>query len=128
MWHFKVDRNHNIGGSEIDTFHSSHKRKQEHYKRVLFHSLFSSHPFIDHGKAMEESITPQPIVVKKPEILDPSIECCICFDSIEYVQENARVFICGHGDFHDKCIQNWTSINSSCPVCRCKEKDDRTNK
>lgn len=48
-------------------------------------------------------------------------ECMICLDEIsEYdseIQKFPVILECGH-IFHRRCIQQWKSINHTCPLCR----------
>jgi len=49
------------------------------------------------------------MIFKKPEI--PQY-CCICFEN-----EICKKLICGH-IIGEKCIEEWTEISNSCPLCR----------
>ena len=42
--------------------------------------------------------------------------CAICLESKHWYQE-IRKLKCNH-KFHLRCIQNWSSINKTCPICR----------
>lgn len=61
--------------------------------------------------------------VHKPQDIDESRMCPICFDLI---LENRRTISCGH-DFHLDCITKWfrISVSTICPVCR--KIEDRVN-
>lgn len=42
--------------------------------------------------------------------------CCICFDDL--TPKTTFYNICGHKNFHIKCIQEWIKNNKTCPICR----------
>lgn len=44
--------------------------------------------------------------------------CCICFEN-----EICKKLICGH-IIGKKCIEEWTEISNSCPLCRKKLIDE----
>jgi len=42
-------------------------------------------------------------------------ECCICLD--KNIEKEWKILQCAH-KFHSECIDNWTNINNTCPICR----------
>jgi hypothetical protein len=42
-------------------------------------------------------------------------ECVICLDDLK--DKDTTVLHCGH-EFHSECIESWTSIQITCPMCR----------
>lgn len=46
--------------------------------------------------------------------ISPSLKCPICLDDM---RDRAVVIPCCH-DFDYRCINEWTGVNSNCPVCR----------
>ena len=53
---------------------------------------------------------------------DPTCSICLSvmieFDDLENGrQQTIKTLSCGHG-FHRQCIDTWTELNNSCPICR----------
>ena len=48
-----------------------------------------------------------------------SITCSICFENVDFSNEEISVLNCGHL-YHKTCVQPWLSTNPSCPECRAK--------
>lgn len=41
--------------------------------------------------------------------------CSICYDNTD--NDKVILTLCMH-KFHDQCLNTWTSINNTCPICR----------
>ena len=46
-----------------------------------------------------------------------SVTCAICQEDINFCAEEISVLNCGHL-YHNGCLQQWLSTNSTCPECR----------
>ena len=46
-----------------------------------------------------------------------SVTCVICQEDINFCTEEISVLNCGHL-YHNGCLQQWLSTNSTCPECR----------
>ena len=46
-----------------------------------------------------------------------SVTCAICHEDIDFCAEEVSVLNCGHL-YHNGCLQQWLSTNSTCPECR----------
>ena len=46
-----------------------------------------------------------------------SVTCAICHEDINFCTEEISVLNCGHL-YHNGCLQQWLSTNSTCPECR----------
>ena len=46
-----------------------------------------------------------------------SVTCAICQEDINFCAEEISVLNCGHL-YHNRCLQQWLSTNSTCPECR----------
>ncbi|PON40671.1 43kDa postsynaptic protein [Parasponia andersonii] len=53
----------------------------------------------------------------KTKLAGAEAECAICLSEFEEGQGIRLMARCNHG-FHDHCIHQWLSSNSSCPTCR----------
>jgi hypothetical protein len=54
---------------------------------------------------------------RKYEPREEKDDCSICCTELEE-DDNVKDFKCKH-EFHAKCISDWLSINSTCPLCKC---------
>ena len=51
----------------------------------------------------------------KPLLSNEDEECVICLDELSLF--DVKTLDCGH-TFHQKCINSWTDIQVTCPICR----------
>jgi len=56
------------------------------------------------------------VAVGEGKLLGGHDTCPICLGEYE-VGEKGNVLPCKHG-FHEQCIQEWTTKNPTCPICR----------
>lgn len=47
------------------------------------------------------------------------MECSICYEPIQNTRQSLTSLAICHHTFHTICIQTWSSIHPSCPLCRC---------
>ena len=84
------------------------------FYRNSFHSKYGLIPdlkFIQNEfQKITKSFEEKPIVLDFVNISD----CAICMDSTQKIN---RITDCSH-QFHKSCIDEWTKLNNSCPVCR----------
>lgn len=65
------------------------------------------------------------------ESTDNNIECAVCLDDIEVLDENHnRVTLACNHLFHSECIGQWLERHHNCPICRAEipEKESEPSK
>jgi hypothetical protein len=72
--------------------------------------------------ASQEVINNLPIKISKTE----DKVCPICLDKIKKGDKVSKLS-CSH-EYHHSCLIKWLSRDNSCPVCRCKIKNNISNK
>jgi hypothetical protein len=72
--------------------------------------------YVDGSLIMIEKTIIKDSFTKKVEATIPNVECSICYDSFQV--GDFKTDIACHHSFHYKCIVQWGSNSSSCPLCR----------
>jgi hypothetical protein len=68
------------------------------------------------NEALKDIVLPkEPALVTRTKLED--VECCICLEDVEFVEQQ-HTLPCKHNAFHTTCIQKWTLLHSTCPLCR----------
>ena len=92
----------------IDKYHPNGKSNYNKHNIGVFKNhvekYYSNHP------------TCKEYLDNLPTSTDISEPCPICYDDIK-TEKDSSILICKH-IFHKKCIKNWLSQNTSCPICR----------
>jgi len=48
----------------------------------------------------------------------PTVDCVICYNSIDIMERNGYMLApCDH-IFHRNCLQEWMDVKMECPTCR----------
>ncbi|KAK0735314.1 hypothetical protein B0T21DRAFT_256147, partial [Apiosordaria backusii] len=49
---------------------------------------------------------------------DENLRCIICFEDFAPGEEEAKIKVCSHGEFHKECLATWLRKDLTCPYCR----------
>ncbi len=68
------------------------------------------------NKALKKVINKIKLFTIMEEHVRDGFECSICLEKFE-INDQCREIKCKHR-FHKDCVDDWLSINCTCPICR----------